>query len=141
MQACQLACTNMPTCRGISTASLLLLLGDGTIATTGPVMARCGTLTVPCPAATLTFELSAGTWQQAAEVHGVGVTIDTKTVQGTSMSITVSGAQTGAYIRLPVVAGAGTGTDAEPTLAAIIIAALAVPAAIAGLVFRMHRLS
>lgn len=131
----------MPTCRGISTeSSLMLLLGDGSIATAGPVMARCGTLTVPCPTAVLAFEMSTIV-PQNTDIHAVGVSIDNKTVHGTSITLTVSGAQTGAYIRMPVVSSAGAGTDAAPALAGIIVASIAVPLMITGMVFRIRRLS
>jgi hypothetical protein len=141
MSECQLACTNMPLCRGISIeSSMMLLLGDGSIVTAGLVMARCGTPTVPCPTAVLTFEMSTIV-PQNVDIQAVGVTIDNKTVHDTSITLTVSGAQTGAYIQMPVVSSTGTGTDAAPTLASIIAASIAVPLMIASMIFRIRRLS
>jgi hypothetical protein len=127
----------MPACRGISISDLYLLLYDGGVATTGPVLARCGTETLPCPVANITFEFPENQPINANMISGVGVNIDAVAINGNSLSISVSGAKTGAYIPLPVPKQQHT---SDNVLVLAIILPISIISIIVLTVYRMKRL-
>ena len=127
---CRLACTNMPACRGIATlgGSLVLLVGDGSMAAISPHLARCGTQQVACPTANLTFAIPGA--NSRLWLVGHDVTIGPPTVQETSISVLATGALATAYIPLPVVRPFESSSDSA--LYDIIACSIILPLAIAG---------
>lgn len=102
---CKTACTKMPLCRGITTGSqIMFLMGDGSLVSSGAILARCGSQTVPCPGSTITFEMS-----ESVDISSGPLVLDSKnvdivstSVEGNNFVVSVSNARVDAYVRIPV---------------------------------------
>ena len=82
----------------------MFLMGDGSLVSSGAILARCGSQTMPCPQSTITFEMS-----ESVDISSGPLVIDSKnvdivstTIDGDNFVVVVSNARVDAYVRIPV---------------------------------------